>query len=132
MPFKGEPKWVSREPVKSADAEFYEALMNDPFVGATAVDALARFIKATDELRAAPRSRVTPEAATKLVIARIVYARDAALAASDPTYEQIFEGQLQGWEAAARIVQGRAAPQEAPTQTGTKRMSDGKIVPAAN
>ena len=130
MPFNREPGWLSREPVKTARTEFNEALKNDPFAGAVAVEALANFIKATDTLRSAPKSRVTAEAATQQVIARIVEARDAAEAVPDPTYTQIFESQLTGWEAAARTIEGKSTPQVAPTQTAAKDMSDSKSKPS--
>jgi len=126
MSFSREPGWLSKEPVKTARVEFKEALENDPFVGEVAVGALAKFIKATDALRATPKNRVTAEAATQQVIARIVEARDAAEAVPDPTYTQIFESQLAGWQVAARTIEGKAAPQQVPTQTATKKMSDGK------
>jgi|GEM_PF-2225667 len=126
MPLNREPKWLSKEPVKTANAEFNEALKNDPFVGSIAVNALANFIKATDTLRADSRSRVTPEAATNQIVSRITEARDTAVKAPDATYAQIFDAQLKGWEPALRALNGEATPQETPTQTAAKRMSDGK------
>lgn len=121
-----EPRWVDQEPVSTADAEFNEALQQSPFVGAIAMEALAKFIKATETARTMRRRHVSPEAATEVVISRIAQARDAAVAAPDPTYAQLFDAQLQGWEAAGRTIQAQPAPQEAPTQTAKKSMSGGK------
>jgi len=126
MPLNREPKWLSKEPVSTANAELKEALNSEPFEGALAVNALANFIKAADVLRATPRSRITPEAATKQIINRIVEARDTAERAPDPTYAQIFGAQLIGWKAAARAVGGNDIQQDTPTQTEAKSMSDGK------
>jgi hypothetical protein len=121
-----EPKWISKEPVKSANAEFQEALKSSPFVGAVAVEALAQFIKATNTIRAKGRPAVSAEEATAQVIARITSARDVAEAAPDEVYTQIFNAQLQGWESAARTIQGQPVQQEVPTLTAKKPMSGGK------
>ena len=125
-----QPKWLSKEPVKTADVEFQQSLEASPFEGSVAIGALANFIDATKTIRAMRRPAVTPEEATAQIIARITAARETAAEANQETYAQLFEAQLQGWEATERILQGEAAPQEAPTQTAKKPMSGGKSNPS--
>ncbi len=121
-----EPKWLSKEPVLSADAEFQQALRNDPFVGEVAAAALTNFIKATEVARTTGRKPATTEEVTERIVARIAQARDAAVNAPDPVHAQIFGAQLKGWEPAVRSLQSQPAPQQAPTPTAKKRMSGGK------
>jgi hypothetical protein len=120
------PGWINREPIKAADAEFNEALQADPFVGSVAVDALARFVKATEETRATTGRHIKTETITSEVLKRVRAARAAAEAAPDPVYTQIFSAQEQGWEAAQRIAQESAIVPEAPVNTNAKSMSAGK------
>ncbi len=120
------PNWINREPVKSVNAELNEALQADPFVGATAVDALARFVKATEEARAKTGGRIKTETITSEVLKRVSAARVAAEAVPDPVYAQIFSAQEQGWEAARRIAEESIVAPEAPVNTKAKSMSAGK------
>lgn len=122
-----QPKWLSQEPARSANAEFQETLKNDPFVGAVAVEALANFIKATDSMRGTGRKAVSDEEATAQIIARITEAHNVAEAAPDATYAQIFGAQLQGWELASKTLHDQPTHQEKPTRTDKKNMSRGKI-----
>ena len=120
------PNWINREPVKSANAELNEALQADPFVGSVAVDALARFIKATEVAREKTGGRIKTETITSEVLKRVSAARAAAEAAPDPVYAQIFSAQEQGWESAQRISQDSAIVPEAPVNTDAKSMKNKK------
>ena len=116
------PSWKRNEQVTTANTEFTSAVKADPFEGAAVVNALASVIRATEGIS----GRVDRAKISGFILDRIGIARDAAINASDPAYALIFESQLNGLEAAQRILQAPAEVPKKPTKTSNKKMSDAK------